>query len=612
MNSVIRKTAFVNLLILFTCGLVFADKAVDNRWWPVQKAPKKILKTSLAEASPTYPEAENYIIKYSPVHMMLQSLSGLTAKAVNEGSFDEMVWIDLLPNWRHQDDYRYWYKKALQRLEVKVKGHYTPFELLEYLKDKGVYKGYVLYSIDQSEGPFVGSRPWMDSSANAATVAAGILDGVLISEELEPRAKKLGLKKLLDVRGKDESWAFLEYKERLNRNYALAQDPKMPRQRALAIANKMMVFYEMDEPADSVYEWLNPLSSIIGYNGTHEGQFIEQLSRYGHILPASNWCMNLPILSAETEDCEPVKFEAMDLAEFKKNYDPASNAVSFIMSDGDNVQWLMGDFCFNKFYWASPDHGDFPFGWGLPFAGLDQVCTETMQYLKETQPKDCTLNLHAGGYYMPDVFGVRYSDKERIALLRKHAKRLNYYMKRNNSRTLQFICDDIDGKNAMEAYKVFAEEIEQLAGIFVLQYAPYTAEEGKIMWVRSSSGVQIPVINCKYTIWANYNQPDGGTPSEVAQMINKDADKMCDSDDPYFAWTIIHAWSGFKKANGEIKSTAFEADGSWAGVTPTKWCVDELDRDVNVVSPEELLWRIRMNHNPAQTKEVIDELTGNQ
>lgn len=601
------RILFVFLLSAVFSFSVFA-KDVDMRWWPVQKTPRVVLKTELSKAGPVYPESDNYIIRYAPVHMMVQSLSGLTAMAVNEGRSDEMVWIDLPEGWRHQDDYDYWFEGVVERLGLQVKGSFGPFELLEYLKDKNIFNGYILYSFDQSEGPFLGSREGIDSSANAATVASGILKGVLISEELEDKAKKIGLKKLLDVRGKDEAWAFLTYKSQLNRKYMLAQDPKMPRQRALAIANKMMVLYEMDEPTETVYQWLEPLSSILGYNGTHEGQFIEQLSRYGHILPASNWCMNLPLLSAGTEKNEPIKLGAFDLEKFDVNDTAISDSVSFIMSDGDNVQWLMGDFCFSENYWASPDHGDFSFGWGLPQADLAQVCPETLKYLKKTQPENTTLNLHGGGYYMPDVFGVRYSDEKRLGLLREHAKRLNYYMKLTNTRTLQFICDDIDNQNSMEAYKVFAEEVEDLAGIFVLQYAPYEAGDGKVMWVTDKKGVQIPIVSCKYSLWADYPNPGGGGPSEVAEMINDHADN---SEEPLLAWTIIHAWSSFKKDCDKIVSAPFESEGSATGVTPTKWCVDQLSDDVEVVSPEKLLWLIRMKNNPEQTKDVIKRITSN-
>ena len=51
--------------------------------------------------------------------------------------------------------------------------------------------------------------------------------------------------------------------------------------------------------------------------------------------------------------------------------------VAFVMSDGDNVQWLMLNFCKGqdaKQYWACPDRGRMPFGWTLPAMDLLQLC----------------------------------------------------------------------------------------------------------------------------------------------------------------------------------------------------------------------------------------------
>ena len=40
------------------------------------------------------------------------------------------------------------------------------------------------------------------------------------------------------------------------------------------------------------------------------------------------------------------------------------SAVSFIGSDGDNVQWLQGNFFLgNQSYWGNPQRGKIPFGW---------------------------------------------------------------------------------------------------------------------------------------------------------------------------------------------------------------------------------------------------------
>lgn len=50
--------------------------------------------------------------------------------------------------------------------------------------------------------------------------------------------------------------------------------------------------------------------------------------------------------------------------------------------------------------------------------------------------------------------------------------------------------------------------------------------------------------------------------------------------------------------------------GGVCGYGPVGWCVDRLPDNVRVVLPEELLWRIRMQKDPAQTEAAMKEIMG--
>ena len=83
------------------------------------------------------------------------------------------------------------------------------------------------------------------------------------------------------------------------------------------------------------------------------------------------------------------------------------------------------------------------------------------------------------------------------------------------------------------------------------------------------------------------------------------------AEDPLLAWTIVHTWSGFKKIDGndeQAENDQFGAPGTEAAVTPTKWCVDRIDPSVKVVTPEELVWRIRLRDRPEQTRAIVEAL----
>ena len=71
---------------------------------------------------------------------------------------------------------------------------------------------------------------------------------------------------------------------------------------------------------------------------------------------------------------------------------------------------------------------------------------------------------------------------------------------------------------------------------------------------------------------------------------------------------MTHAWSPYEReADGTVRDLPFGDRRGQRGVSPTKWCVDQLDKDnVRVVSPTELLWRLRLHHDPAATAHAID------
>src|SRR3954468_8262787 len=65
-------------LILWLAGISFAEEA---RWFPKQSVPKGLVR-AVADGNAGAASA-----------MMVQSVAGLAAKAVNEGRGDEMVWV---------------------------------------------------------------------------------------------------------------------------------------------------------------------------------------------------------------------------------------------------------------------------------------------------------------------------------------------------------------------------------------------------------------------------------------------------------------------------------------------------------------------------------------
>src|SRR5436853_5750994 len=104
-------------------------EADDSRWWPMQVLPKAFVRTTNHFSSP-----------HAACEMMVQSVAGLAAKAVNEGRGDEMVWVGT-DNVDEED----WFARKLNRHpQFERRGTFDPWTLVERYAKRGIIKGYIL------------------------------------------------------------------------------------------------------------------------------------------------------------------------------------------------------------------------------------------------------------------------------------------------------------------------------------------------------------------------------------------------------------------------------------------------------------------------------------
>src|SRR5215213_6101257 len=117
-----HKIALICTVLLSTAPAVgtAADAPVAaDRWWPVQKAPRVVVR---GVAEPDRAE-----------HLLLQSVAGLAAQAVNEGRGDEMVWIDE----SRRPDYARWHAGVVKRLGVREEGPFSTLDLVRRYARRG-------------------------------------------------------------------------------------------------------------------------------------------------------------------------------------------------------------------------------------------------------------------------------------------------------------------------------------------------------------------------------------------------------------------------------------------------------------------------------------------
>ncbi len=600
------------LIFWLLCGLTFLHGAeplnADGRWFPTQKPPAQVYST--ADASP------------SSVRLMLyQSLSGLAAKAVNEGRGDTMVWIT-----RTNPESALWRGMYFrENPSVKDLGPLECWPLVEYFVKQGVVKGYILYSADKSgSGKKAAERSKdIDNSVNVACSMAGILGGIVVDKSLESEAKKAGLKMLADARTISQAQCFDKYKDKLNRDMMAVIDPRISGVRDLAVAHNCFVVFGFgegvgDTTIQRAMEWLNPPAPILGWIGGDEFKATRLASVYGHYQTVSSLCTNLPVLMAGSESRTLPKVPHLDPKQIDWKDDRST--ISYFMSDGDNAAWFVQSFFeTTPYYWSNPDRGKILMNWTTPYAHLAQIAPQVIEYMAQTRtPNDWMVEWH-GGYYYPDLFATERGEK-RWDILAEHARRTWKMMQKTDNRIIGFNVRYWDSDDAKKAYETFAAQTDGLTAILAVQYSPYNKGAGEVIWVKDKRGVEIPVISLRYQNWWRLNKrPNTGTPMRVAREIVESIAQTPKAELPRHDWLMEHAWSYFQKGTpgdedsqnlpdlkkGGAEAKNYEELGGVRGYTPLTWCDALLPDSVRRVTGEEMAWRLRMRHNPEQTKKLL-------
>lgn len=543
-------------------------KGPESYWWPVQPTPKGIV-----VCEPVKVHGEN---------ALLHSLTGLVAQAQRQGLTDELIWHNA------GNDYPLWYVKLIKRTGAEERGTFDVWELLERYSNRKMVKGYILYEPETVPK----YREDMNFSYHAAVSYAGIKKAIIIDTRMESRVKELGLNMILDARNITREQYFEDLKGLLSNEMVITMNPFYHNNSDLAIANKAIITYGTDDLTERIMAWAKPVSPVVGWNHGNEDDFTQLPTKFGLFNTASDWCSNLIALSAGSETAAFEKVKTLDPRTI--DFEDGAHFHSFVMSDGDNMQWTIGSFMRSQDYWGSDLHGDFPVGFTSCPINLSMMATDVLDEMGKTQPPHTTVIEYGGGYQYPDMFAVeRGADQERIH--RDFARKINTHMKRTGTKVFGFICMDVNSEDALEAYRIYAEEMEDLTGMFAVQYAPYHGGYGEVLWVKNREGIDIPVVTARYSLWQGLRYAGGGDVTQVSQAINAGISDRDESMD----WTVVHAWSRFENPA--------QPGERGRGMAPVRWCIDRLDEKIKIISPEELLWRIRMKHNKAQTLQAISK-----
>jgi len=404
-----------------------------------------------------------------------------------------------------------------------------------------------------------------DESAAVAVSLSRQLNSVAVPEAVEAAALAAGLRRTFDARGKDDAWLRRSpYFCRLNRAVAFEQRADMaPRLVDYAVmCGAYFGFSASDNPWKhrEKYAFLKNNALVFGWNqALGEYETVAAFAKQNACLVPADHAYNLSVLSG------------YDLAPFRQHTQAAddtdaapAHTVCLLMSDGDNLQWLLNDYN-NAAHFGSPVRGAFPFGWGVPAAAADLAAPMLQTLYDAMSPRDeFVLSLSGVGYTFPSKW-------TNLTALRHMARTLPGKMEAMDVSSL-LVLDD--GGFYSPAVDLLAKE-SGANGILYIDYADYAGLRGAVRFAGDT-----PVVAARYRLWAD---APGCSPEEIAAAINQSA--LDPADPASYSFVIVHAWSGLD-GNGNLA----EGGDTMAAVQAL---VNALDENTRIVTPARFLDLIR-------------------
>ncbi|RZT13522.1 GxGYxY motif-containing protein [Kribbella sp. VKM Ac-2569] len=428
-----------------------------------------------------------------PERTLATTLQGLMARRGGESLYLNLPTLG----------YQHWLDDLVSRYGVQVR----PGDLWKTVKRSGV-PGYVLFRTGTP-------------SVNVATTLAGVTGAVAIEESLEALAIRNGLRKVLDVRDKDDRWVFETYWPRLRHDVVVEQRADIPERLRdyVTMAGTLAFFDGNSEFRADVVDALDDDGTVIGWGDASAGEdaFIGVNSATGvKALPADH-ARNLSVLSGISEDrlTQHVPAQAPTL-------DPDAHYVTFLITDGDNIQWALGDFPTDPRWFGSPRRGEVDLGWGISPSLID-LAPSVMRWFYDQSRKDRWVVGPSGGGYM-------YPSRYPTAALDKHTASLARAMGRADLSVAQII--DFDAFENTRLWSSYLKRPE-IDGLIYLEYSRYDGLKGKVVWSEGK-----PVISARTMLWEGL---DGADEASVTAELN------AATRNPFstagYSIVVWHAWS---------------------------------------------------------------------
>ena len=396
-----------------------------------------------------------------------------------------------------------------------------------------------------------------DGSVNPATSVAGISGAVAVEESIESLAVQHGLKRIADVRGRTDAWVKSNYWSQFRHDLVFEQKPDFANQlRDYATMAGSYVFYDGNSDfRREVVSAIDPDGATMGWGDASNGEnaFVSMSSEVGVGTLAADHGRNLAPLSGITVDRLLQRASGDAPAA-----EPGTHHVSFVLTDGDNIQWLLNDFQSSTNWYASPLRGSFDMGWGMA-PGLIDMAPSVMRWYYDNESAGAhrdrfTVGPSGGAYLYPSMYPS--------ADLDLHTARLDAHMARADLGVVQILDFDAFDKTALWSRYLLRSHIK---GLIYLEYSRYDGLKGRIGWASGK-----PVISARAMLWDGLDGADDASVTAKLNAASRDPRKAGG-----YSVVMVHAWS---KTLANVKNV-----------------IDNLDPHVRVVTPDALVELVSRN-----------------
>ena len=408
-----------------------------------------------------------------------------------------------------------------------------------------------------------------DESVNVATSLASQLNALIVTEEFVNKVEFYGLTCLADVRNYDDEWLRQsEYFDKLSKDVAFICNVKQNVfLRDYCIMSGSYCFSDATTSSSAIanaLDFMNDNFVVFGWNNNcGEYGTVEAISSKNGCLIPADYASNLSVWSAFRLS------SALQITEEVKSDGQGKHTVVFILSDGDNLQWTLGNYSTSTKWYANENRGDFYMGWGLPACLVDSAPPTLQYYYSHMTPKDqFILELSGVGYTFPSKW-------QNTASLRDMYADLATLMERMDMSYVEILDTMRFSRLQVDKYYTMLMKQDQVKGAFYIDYGNYAAYGGSIIWNSDK-----PIVSARYKLWAGAT-----TVEELAASINNSSTDPTNAD--AYTFVTVHAWSGLN-SNGQLVADGNTHDAIAAVIAL-------LDDDVDVVTPEEFMKRIIEN-----------------